>query len=184
MTLPIYLLFIHKYTSNNYKTGRLIIALCLLFIIGIRVSELLSLKVSQIKTLIHNYSSVQQPKFITFQLLLQVQIMTGILSRVILGFLIILFHYYQFLYIFILLDISNHIFYSRLLLLQALFQSLFFQFMRYIILVFFLFPIFNYTQFLYIQLHLYHLTSSFSLFFLQQIVIRLYPLLGSLQSPN
>lgn len=54
MTVSIYHSLIQKNSSNNYKTCRLRIALCLLFIIGIRVSELLSLKVSQIKTLIHN----------------------------------------------------------------------------------------------------------------------------------
>lgn len=54
MTLPIYNLLINKHTSNHYKIRRLRIAFCLLFITGVRISELLPVKVNQIKTLLQN----------------------------------------------------------------------------------------------------------------------------------
>lgn len=54
MTLSIYNLLINKNNSNNFKTRRLRIAFCLLLITGIRISELLPLKVNQLKTLIQN----------------------------------------------------------------------------------------------------------------------------------
>lgn len=52
MTLTIYNLLINKNNSNYFKTRRLRIAFCLLLITGIRISELLPLKVNQLKTLI------------------------------------------------------------------------------------------------------------------------------------
>ena len=42
--------------SNNFKTRRLTITFCLLFITGIRISQLLTLKVNQLKTFIKKIS--------------------------------------------------------------------------------------------------------------------------------
>lgn len=54
MTLEIYQWIIQQHFKTNYKSCRLRIAFCLLFITGIRISELLPFKLSQIKTLLKN----------------------------------------------------------------------------------------------------------------------------------
>lgn len=63
MTLEIYNLLIRYTTSPNYRSVRLRIALCLLFVTGIRINELLSLKVYQLQTLLdYHWISIDRSK--------------------------------------------------------------------------------------------------------------------------
>ena len=52
MTLEIYNLLIQAAMGPNYKSVRLRIAFCLLLVTGVRINELLALKVSQLQTLL------------------------------------------------------------------------------------------------------------------------------------
>lgn len=53
MTAEVYDFLIESINGKNYRNARLRIALCLLTITGIRINELLPLKVSQLETLLH-----------------------------------------------------------------------------------------------------------------------------------
>ena len=55
ITPDIYQLLIQEITSPHYTSIRLRIALCILTVTGIRVNELLPLKVKQLKTLVESY---------------------------------------------------------------------------------------------------------------------------------
>lgn len=54
LTPEIYQLLIHQVSDKNYCSARLRIAFCLLAVTGVRISELLPLKVSQIQTLLQS----------------------------------------------------------------------------------------------------------------------------------
>jgi site-specific recombinase XerD len=63
MTLEIYNLLIQSTTSPNYRSVRLRIAFYLLFVTGIRINELLSLKVYQLQTLLdYHWISIDRSK--------------------------------------------------------------------------------------------------------------------------
>lgn len=55
MILEIYNLLIQSTVNPNYKSVRLRIAFCLLFVTGIRIHELLTLKVYQLQTLLEDH---------------------------------------------------------------------------------------------------------------------------------
>lgn len=63
MTIEIYNLLIKSTVSPNYKSVRLRIAFCLLLVTGVRINELLTLKVYQLQTLLeYHWISIDRSK--------------------------------------------------------------------------------------------------------------------------